>query len=104
MNKSALGLHAWGNVVPCCTGYNNEKQQRPWQEFLMEKAGTQAQNRKNKIQAFVTSKKYDPNLNLHEYADNLYEDVGQVAMTLINPRYRQAESGVKQLLGQSTQT
>jgi 5-methylcytosine-specific restriction endonuclease McrA len=25
MNKSYLGLHAWGNVVPCCQSCNNEK-------------------------------------------------------------------------------
>ena len=25
MNKEQLGLHAWGNVVPCCKGCNNTK-------------------------------------------------------------------------------
>ena len=28
MNKAALGLHAWGNVVPCCQNCNNQKQQQ----------------------------------------------------------------------------
>jgi len=42
--------------------------------------------------------KYDPNLDLHEYAGNLYEDVGEVSMTLINLRYKQAEEGIKKLL------
>ena len=51
-----------------------------------------------RIEEFVKIKKYDPNLNLHEYADNLYEDVGQVAMTLINLRYNQAQEGIKKLL------
>ena len=76
MNKSFLGLHAWGNVVPCCKNCNNEKQQRPWEEFATEKAGNEAKKRIHKIKEFVFSKKYDPTLNLHEYAGNLYEDVG----------------------------
>jgi hypothetical protein len=36
---------------------------------------------------------------LHEFADNLYEDVGEVTMTLIKLRYKQAEDGIKKLLG-----
>lgn len=98
MNKSALGLHAWGNVVPCCSPCNNEKQQKPWREFIVDKAGPTADERTQRIDSFVASKNYDPSLNLHEYADNLYEDVGQVAMTLINLRYKQAQDGIKKLL------
>ena len=98
MNKSSLGLHAWGNVVPCCTVCNNEKQQRPWLEFIVKKAGALSDARIERINQFVASKRYDPSLNLHEYADNLYEDIGEVAMTLINLRYKQAEDGIKQLL------
>ncbi|PIE47780.1 MAG: hypothetical protein CSA42_01990 [Gammaproteobacteria bacterium] len=99
MNKSALGLHAWGNVVPCCSSCNNEKQQKSWREFIKIKAGVEAEARTKRIDDFVASKNYDPTLNLHEYADNLYEDVGQVAMTLINLRYKQAQDGIKKLLG-----
>ncbi|MFA6121816.1 MAG: HNH endonuclease [Sideroxydans sp.] len=100
MNKSTLGLHAWGNVVPCCQSCNNEKQQKGWSEFLEMKAESDTSfSRRKRIEEFVASKKYDPNLNLHEYADNLYEDVGAVAMTLIHLRYKQAEEGIKQLLG-----
>ncbi len=98
MNKTSLGLHAWGNVVPCCRDCNNEKQQKPWELFLRNKAGESANARIKRIQQFVSSKNYDPNLNLHEYADNLYEDVGQVAMALINLRYKQAEQGIKNIL------
>lgn len=99
MNKTALGLHAWGNVVPCCSPCNNEKQQKPWLEFLEAKAGPAAAERRLRIEAFVKEKNYDPTMNLHEYADNLYEDVGQVAMTLIKLRYKQAQEGIKKLLG-----
>jgi 5-methylcytosine-specific restriction endonuclease McrA len=99
MNKAALGLHAWGNVVPCCQACNNEKQQTGWAAFLARKAsGSVLAARHNRIVAFVAEKKYDPNLDLHEYADNLYEDVGAVAMTLIQLRYQQAEARIRQLL------
>ena len=99
MNKAALGLHAWGNVVPCCRDCNNEKQQKDWLWFLEAKADQKVfKNRKKRIEDFVKHKKYDPNLNLHQVADNLYEDVGQVAMTLINLRYKQAEEAINKLL------
>lgn len=98
MNKTYLGLHAWGNVVPCCSLCNNEKQQRPWLDFLISKAGDKASERERKILDFVKLKMYDPSLDLHDYADNLYEDVGQVAMTLISLRYKQAENAIKSLL------
>jgi len=102
MNKTSLGLHAWGNVVPCCKDCNNEKQQRSWQEFLQEKAGANAEARRKRIEEFVSSMNYDPNLNLHDYADSLYEDIGEVAMTLIRLRYKQAEKGIKHLLDENT--
>lgn len=99
MNKACLGLHAWGNVVPCCRDCNNEKQQNDWKKFLTLKAGkNMSKSRQARIKEFVSSTKYDPNLDLHEYADNLYEDVGEVSMTLINLRYKQAEEGIKKLL------
>lgn len=82
-----------------CSPCNNEKQQRSWREFIVTKAGDESGARTKRIEDFVASKNYDPTLNLHEYADNLYEDVGQVAMTLINLRYKQAQDGIKKLLG-----
>lgn len=99
MNKAALGLHAWGNVVPCCQKCNNEKQQKSWFEFLDVKAsGAIYLKRKKLIDSFVKTKEYDPNLDLHKFADNLYEDVGEVAMTLIKLRYKQAEEAINKLL------
>lgn len=98
MNKTFLGLHAWGNVVPCCKPCNNEKQQTPWYDFIDRKAGSASNPRIDKIEQFVSEMNYDPDLNLHEYADNLYQDVGEVAMTLISLRYKQAEERIKKLL------
>ena len=99
LNKNDLGLHAWGNVVPSCNSCNNEKQLHEWQEFIKGKASIRDyKNRKAKIIKFVKAKNYNPNLNLHEIAGNLYQDVGEVAITLINLRYKQAEEAIKILL------
>ena len=55
------------------------------------------------IRKFVRDKAYDPNLNLHEYADNLYQDVGEVALTLIRLRYKQAQQMIRELIGEKAQ-
>ena len=99
MNKASMGLHAWGNVVPACKECNNEKQQRNWDEFLRIKVkGELYQKKKQKIDNFVQKWKYNPNLNLHKIADNLYEDVGEVVLTLIKLRYKQAEEEIKKVI------
>ncbi len=99
MNKAALGLHSWGNVVPCCQECNNEKQQKGWEEFLANKAqGKVFDERKSRIVNYVKDMNYDPALHLDDHAGNLYEDIGEVAMTLINLRYKQAEEAIKKLL------
>src|ERR1700733_15137655 len=36
MNKSSLGLHAWGNVVPACAPCNAAKQGRDWKDFMIQ--------------------------------------------------------------------
>ena len=99
MNKEHLGLHAWGNDVPCCKDCNNAKQHANWSEFLATQAkGKTLEDRRNKIHAFVEHRRYDQNLQLRDYAGNLYEDVGSVAMTLIQLRYKQAKDAITQLL------
>jgi hypothetical protein len=40
---------------------------------------------------FVDHYEYRPSSQLESVAGNLYEDVGEVAMTLINLRFKQAE-------------
>jgi hypothetical protein len=99
MNKERLGLHAWGNVVPCCRDCNNAKQHADWSDFLATQAvGKTFEERHSKILSFVKNRQYDPNLQLQDYAGHLYEDVGAVAMTLIQLRYKQAEDAITQLL------
>lgn len=99
MNKSDLGLHAWGNVIPVCGECNNKRQQKPWLEFLQERSPMKFyKNRKERIESFVKLKKYDPNIDLSEIAQNLYDDVGEVSMTLIGLRFEQAEKKIRTLL------
>ena len=99
MNKISLGLHSWGNVVPCCNDCNNKKNQKPWKDYLKTTASVKLFiKRQKRIDDFVSKMKYDPNLNLSKYANNLYEDIGEVAMTLISLRYKQAEEDIKILL------
>ncbi|HEV8515920.1 MAG TPA: HNH endonuclease [Cyclobacteriaceae bacterium] len=98
MNKEHLGLHAWGNVIPCCRRCNNAKQQKNWEPFLKQKSDEKEFNqRKSLITLFIKEKKYDPALDLNKIAGNLYEDIGEVAMTLINLRYKQAEEVIQKL-------
>src|SRR3712207_8626956 len=38
MNKTSLGLHAWGNVVPACQDCNAKKQGKEWHAYLVSRA------------------------------------------------------------------
>ncbi len=45
-----------------------------------------------RITKFQKKYKYNPNLQLQDIAENLYQDVGEVSLVLINLRLKQAES------------
>jgi hypothetical protein len=93
MNKESLGLHAWGNVVPCCRACNARKHSKHWETYLESLYGLDdCVLPKTKIRAFLAEYRYNPNLELGVIANNLYQDVGAVAMTLIDLRFRQAEA------------
>src|SRR5438445_8889606 len=34
-NKTSLGLHAWGNIVPACADCNGKKQGSDWRDFII---------------------------------------------------------------------
>jgi hypothetical protein len=50
------------------------------------------------IESFVSRMRYDLSLDLRIYADTLYEDVGAIAATLIQIRYKQAEQKLRAIL------
>jgi hypothetical protein len=98
LNRTALGLHAWGNVISCCRGCNKEKHFKGWEGFLQGKAGPLVEQRRERILLFVAHYRYKPELGLHAIAQNLYEDVGAVGSTLIRLRLRQAEENIRAAL------
>jgi len=95
LNRTALGLHAWGNVIACCRHCNKEKHFKPWVEFLRSKSGSFFEKRHARILQFIADYKYNPELGLHSIAQNLYQDVGEVGLTLIRLRLKQAEENIR---------
>jgi hypothetical protein len=93
MNKTSLGLHAWGNVVPSCQDCNARKQGREWHAYLVERAGQSAAERYKRVTEFVQHYKYAPDPNdLRDTAEELYAEVGDIAMTLIRAKIKRVSS------------
>jgi hypothetical protein len=89
MNKTSLGLHAWGNVVPACQDCNARKQGQQWHSYLVERAGASAAERYKRVQEFVTNYGYEPDpADLRDTAEELYAEVGEIAMTLIRAKIK----------------
>ena len=89
MNKTALGLHAWGNVVPACQDCNAKKQGTEWHAYLVTRAGSNASERYQRVQDFIKHHKYAPDSSdLRDTAEELYDEVGSIAMTLIEAKIR----------------
>ncbi len=95
VNKRSLGLHAWGNVVPACSRCNSKKQQKDWESYLSTCCPNDVEleaSRRARLLQFMEHYGYEPDADLSAVAGNLYEDVGEVALTLINLRFKQAEA------------
>ena len=89
MNKTSLGLHAWGNVVPACQDCNAKKQGRAWHAYLVERAGPSAAERYTRVTEFVRHYKYEPDPNdLRDTAEELYAEVGDIVMTLVKAKIK----------------
>jgi len=100
INKTALGLHCWGNIVPSCKACNEAKHLKSWDAYLSLVCGGDREaltRRHQKLFDFLATYAYEPNLPLQEIANNLYQDVGEVASTLIRLRLKQAEKIIQQL-------
>lgn len=91
MNKTALGLHAWGNIVPACLDCNAKKQGAEWHAYLVTRAGANAAERYQRVQDFIKQYKYAPDSSdLRDVAEELYDEVGSIAMTLIAAKIKRA--------------
>lgn len=92
-NKESLGLHAWGNVVPACEKCNGLKHHREWTDFLEETCAAEDYlPLMKRIKAFMKKYGYMQSNDLKPIAANLYEDIGEVCMTLIELRIKQAKA------------
>lgn len=89
MNKKSLGLHSWGNVVPACQDCNAQKQGREWKDFIVQRATANVAERHKRVSDFVLKYKYEPDLtDLRSVAEELYTEVGSIAMTLITAKIK----------------
>ena len=69
MNRAAVGLHAWGNIVPACKPCNDIKAGHPWAEHEMLD-----QARRDAINAYITEYGYAPDVaELKVVLAKLYE-------------------------------
>jgi hypothetical protein len=94
MNKTDLGLHAWGNVVPACQACNAKKQGGDWRDFIIARAGADAHERHTRVKGFLDAYKYAPSFDLVETAEELYEEVGSIAMTLIGAKIKRVRAKI----------
>jgi hypothetical protein len=92
MNKSGLGLHAWGNVVPACGPCNSKKQGGDWRDFIIQRAGEHAAERHQRMKQFLDQYGYKPTRDLRAVAEELYDEVGAIAMTLIESKVKRIGS------------
>jgi hypothetical protein len=92
MNRTSLGLHAWGNIVPGCAACNAKKQGGDWQAFIIQRAGPDAAERHAKVLEMLGHYEYSPAFGLSDIAAELYEEVGSISMTLISAKIRRVRA------------
>jgi hypothetical protein len=88
INKTSLGLHSWGNVVPACGPCNAKKQGGDWKAFIIRRAGVHAEERLDRMLRFLDQYKYKPRQELREVAEALYDEMGALGMALIEAKIR----------------
>ena len=92
MNKGDLGLHAWGNVVPACQTCNARKQGQDWRDFILVRAGSDAAERHARVKDFLKHYDYRPSFEARAVAEELYDEVGSIAMTLIGAKIKRVQA------------
>ncbi len=84
INRTALGLDAWGNVLPACQDCNSSKQSSDWIEFLRQKSDDEFQVRHDRIKSFVTKYSYAPSVEpIRVAVEELYDEAGAIVLELI---------------------
>lgn len=75
------------------TACNAKKQRKDWRDFIIERAGPNPAERHARVRAFLDEYRYNeyrykPTFQLREVAEELYEEVGSIAMTLITVKIK----------------
>jgi hypothetical protein len=90
-NRTALGLEAWGNIVPACGTCNEVKHDNDWESYMSTFSGPNADARVTNIKNFVSHYKYAPNLEIIKLAVvELYEESGGVVQALVDLKVKRA--------------
>lgn len=89
MNMTECGLHAWGNVVPCCDECNDKKHGTPWELYRAEIAPNYAK----RIDQFQIRYKYEfESAKLASVAKSLHHKIGESMLNLVLQSVGQFES------------
>lgn len=93
INRSSLGLDAWGNVLPACQDCNSSKQSSDWVEFLQQKSDEEFQMRHDRIQSFVAKYDYSPSVEpIRVAVEELYDEAGAIVLELIRLKLKRIEA------------
>ena len=98
INKTSLGLEAWGNIVPACSDCNSQKHSKDWVSFLFNVAGSLSKQRQKKIEEFIAKYQYSPDVDAIRIAvEELYEESGAIVLELIRLKTSRALARSKQM-------
>lgn len=91
INKSKLGLHAWGNIVPVCKDCNSKKADEDWRVYLRKIDEGHAVAREKRLELFIQNYRYQPDLTpISDAVEELYEESGEIIEKLIALKFSRA--------------
>ena len=99
MNKSDLGLDAWGNIVPACAPCNNARQRKDWRDYIIQRGGPDGSDRHARVLAFLQRIRLQAGFEHRDVAEELYEEAGSIAMTLIDVKIKTRQESPCELRG-----
>lgn len=80
INRTEVGLHAWGNIVPACKPCNDIKAAKPWRDHPMLD-----DSRREAIDRYVLEHGYDPDVvELRVVLGKLYELADRQTRALVD--------------------
>ena len=74
--------------MAACRDCNANKQGRDWRDFIIQRAGEDAAERHRLMLVFIAKYDYKPSVDLRAVAAELYDEIGQIGMTLIKAKVK----------------